>query len=794
MTIPPRTTATPLIEEGLVRDEQTNELYLPLTSTVILKRKQEMLYVPLDFENNQTVDALVDSRAFVSAIAQDDLETIKQKASNNILSIDDPPNFQIQVANGQLEKPLSTATLKFEIGDNSFAEHFVVMKKLTGQIIGLHFMRNSSVVIDTTHGLKHFPHLTMQVETASSETTTKPQPVITDEALTILPKTTKTITAFIDHPSKWNTTGTVTPLEKFTETASLLISHSMSTISDKRIAVRVTNTTESPYLIRKHTQIAEISVVTPEQSKHIKPVDMSILSVILQDDPDLTAYLNELLRTNKPEQQNNTFWFPTPVNPGKLEDHTPIQTRILKELNEPKVKEKLNPQESTESQNRFSNGLIGLIHFSQQWKNKQLKSFWLSTMTFSPDTMDIGMNTEFKVKLTPKDDKAVYSQSLPMPIHLKEDLIVELALMHKYGIITVLPFSKYVSPIFAQRKPNGKLRLLVDLRKINSLIADDYTNNNHPVSSLSDAAQHLAGKSLFCKIDCSQAYHCLQMADQRSVEMLAFNFASGTFAYKRLAQGLSRSVSAFSSFMREYLDPVVKADQCAQNLDDIGIAANNATDLTRNIRAVFKCIRQAGLKLTIEKCNFGVRQVEFLGRTISPEGILPQARKIQNFLDKLRFPKSKKALQRYLCFVNYYRNYIPRMAEKLHPFYKLPETEVPINITSELKETFDSVNKALSDACALALKQPIPGKQLVLMTDASFRSAGYALMIEDNPDEKIQSKRKTYAPVAFGSNFFPGTTQNVHIFRRISGNIPGISRVCTHSLGSNKANNCLDGQ
>ena len=127
---------------------------------------------------------------------------------------------------------------------------------------------------------------------------------------------------------------------------------------------------------------------------------------------------------------------------------------------------------------------------------------------FARYRMDIGTNTEFKVKLTTKDDRSVYSQSLPMPIHLEEDLIVELALMHKYGIITVLPFSKYASPIFAQRKPNGKLRLLVDLRKINTLIADDYTNKNHPVSTLSDAAQHLAGKSLFCKLDCSQAYHC----------------------------------------------------------------------------------------------------------------------------------------------------------------------------------------------------------------------------------------------------------------------------------------------
>ena len=40
------------------------------------------------------------------------------------------------------------------------------------------------------------------------------------------------------------------------------------------------------------------------------------------------------------------------------------------------------------------------------------------------------------------------------------------------------------------------------------------------------------------------------------------------------------------------------------------------------------------------------------------------------------------------------------------------------------------------------------------MTDATFRSSGYALIIEDNPDQKIQSKRKTYAPVAFGSKVF----------------------------------------
>ena len=300
------------IEERLVRDDSTNELYMPLSSTIVLKRKKEMLYVPLDFKNGQTIDALVDSGAYVSAIAQKEIDRIQQQSPSNILKIDDPPNFQIQVANGQLEKPTATTTLKFDIGDHISAEHFVVMKNLTGPIIGLHFMRHNSVVIDTTHGLIHFPHLTMEVKSALSQTSVKPQVVLIHDNITIPQMTTKTITAFVDHTSEWNTTGTVTPVEKFTETASLLIFHSMSTKTDRKIAVRVTNTTESPYTINKNTQIAEFSVVNPEQSKFIKPVDMAVLSMIPEGDPDLITYLTELLKTNKPNQQTNTFWFQTP--------------------------------------------------------------------------------------------------------------------------------------------------------------------------------------------------------------------------------------------------------------------------------------------------------------------------------------------------------------------------------------------------------------------------------------------------------------------------------------------------
>ena len=72
-----------------------------------------------------------------------------------------------------------------------------------------------------------------------------------------------------------------------------------------------------------------------------------------ESDPYLITYLTELLRTNTPDQQNNTFWFPTPKNPGNIKGHTPNQTRILKELRELQEKRKLNPKDEIESRMEF---------------------------------------------------------------------------------------------------------------------------------------------------------------------------------------------------------------------------------------------------------------------------------------------------------------------------------------------------------------------------------------------------------------------------------------------------------
>ena len=65
------------------------------------------------------------------------------------------------------------------------------------------------------------------------------------------------------------------------------------------------------------------------------------------------------------------------------------------------------------------------------------------------------------------------------------------------------------------------------------------------MSNMADASNNFAGKVQFIKLDCSQVYHCVQMAYNLSTH---FNCSSRTHAYKCLAQELSKSVTGFSSF------------------------------------------------------------------------------------------------------------------------------------------------------------------------------------------------------------------------------------------------------
>ena len=139
--------------------------------------------------------------------------------------------------------------------------------------------------------------------------------------------------------------------------------------------------------------------------------------------------------------------------------------------------------------------------------------------------------------------------------------------------------------------------------------------------------------------------------------------------------------------MRGYLDRVTKADQCAQYVDEIGIATISTTQQIHNNRTVSECLRNAGLKLTFDKHEFGVTEVEVLGRTITPDGIAPKTTKSKNDWQMCYF-QIKKQVERYIRFVNYYRNCMPRPTEQPLGFSELMKADKQIKVAEDLLDYY----------------------------------------------------------------------------------------------------------
>ena len=132
--------------------------------------------------------------------------------------------------------------------------------------------------------------------------------------------------------------------------------------------------------------------------------------------------------------------FPTPENPGHEQEHWPIQKRILKELRELAELEQLDPTENEISRSKFPSMFKWTDSLSTGKDCESLEATIVGfNDIFARYRLDIGMDTQFKVSLTPQNDKPVFTQNLPAPNNLKEDLTLELVLMHRYGIITTPP-------------------------------------------------------------------------------------------------------------------------------------------------------------------------------------------------------------------------------------------------------------------------------------------------------------------------------------------------------------------
>ena len=181
-----------------------------------------------------TLDGLVDTGALSSAIPEADLRKIRLLAPQSIVKEGPAPNFQIMVANGQLETLKSTVELKFEVGDIEFHEIFIVMEKLTSPLIGLSFLQRNNTVLDMRQGVLNFPFFSMQLKTADHKYINVMEPVSIREDIIIPPNDRYVVSMYSNIYADTNVNGILQQSNALTEDGDIAFCAALVTLTKVR--------------------------------------------------------------------------------------------------------------------------------------------------------------------------------------------------------------------------------------------------------------------------------------------------------------------------------------------------------------------------------------------------------------------------------------------------------------------------------------------------------------------------------------------------------------------------------
>ena len=178
-------------------------------------------------------------------------------------------------------------------------------------------------------GILNFPSVSMQLKTAHHKYSNVLEPILNHTEITIRPNDRVLIrTNSLLYPEN-DVTGILQLSDLLHEEGDITFCTALVILNDGNILLPVNNFTDHPYKLKKGLHFANFSVMTPEQMKHVKPVDPASIWYLLQNDQEQAAhYVSSLIKTNKNPQNSENYWFPTPENSGNPEEHTPIPKRI----------------------------------------------------------------------------------------------------------------------------------------------------------------------------------------------------------------------------------------------------------------------------------------------------------------------------------------------------------------------------------------------------------------------------------------------------------------------------------
>lgn len=292
--------------------------------------------------------------------------------------------------------------------------------------------------------------------------------------------------------------------------------------------------------------------------------------------------------------------------------------------------------------------------------------------------------------------------------------------------------SKWVSPMVPVLKENGEVRICIDMRRANTAI----DRENHPLPTMDQLLPNFRKAKLFSRLDIKDAFHQLEIhPDSRYIT--TFITSKGLFRYKRLMFGISCAPEIFQKTLERIL---AGCEGTVNFIDDIVIFGSDDIEHDKRLQQTLKVLDDNGVLLNQKKCLYKIKSIQFLGHTLSPNGVKPLAKYVTS-IQEFRAPSTLEELQSFLGLVNFVGKWIANLATFTEPLRKLLRLKLGKNAnitniwTEEQNKAFNELKSCLSNIKTLGYYDPADKTQVI--ADASPVGLGAVLIQTDSSGSRI---------------------------------------------------------